>query len=193
MKEITPMRWKKLSERVVNSNQWFSLNLADVELPDGRHLDHYLLRQPPVAIAAILNDKDEVLLLWRHRFIPDTWGWELPSGKVEDGEDIGIAAAREALEESGWQSTDLRHLLTVEVSAGFSDALHHVYWTDRATYVGPPEDSHESDLVEWIPLTDVPDLIAKGHIRAAHTVATLLMLREMRAGQAWPRPSFRTA
>jgi 8-oxo-dGTP pyrophosphatase MutT (NUDIX family) len=187
------MRWKKLSERVVNSNQWFSLNLADVELPDGRHLDHYLLRQPPVAIAAILNDKDEVLLLWRHRFIPDTWGWELPSGKVEDGEDIAVAAAREALEESGWEATELRHLLTVEVSAGFSDALHHVYWTDRATYVGPPEDSHESDQVEWIPLTDVPDLITKGDIRAAHTVATLLMLREMRGGEAWPRRSFRTA
>jgi hypothetical protein len=65
--ENLPLRWNTISEKTVSANQWFSLNLADVELPDGRHLDHYLLRQPPVAIAALLNDENQVLLLWRHR------------------------------------------------------------------------------------------------------------------------------
>jgi hypothetical protein len=90
--ENLPLRWNTISEKTVSANQWFSLNLADVELPDGRHLHHYLLRQPPVAIAALLNDENQVLLLWRHRFIPDSWGWELPSGKVEEGEEITEAA-----------------------------------------------------------------------------------------------------
>lgn len=183
------MIWTNLGETTVIANQWFSLNRADVELPDGRHLDHYLLRQPPVAVAALVNDENQVLLLWRHRFILDSWGWELPSGKVEDGEPIAEAAAREALEETGWEGTDLRHLVTLEVSPGFSDARHHVYWTDRVRYVGAPVDAHESDRVEWISLESVPSLIAGGHIKAAHTVAALLTLRDLRTTAALAAPS----
>ena len=120
-----------------------------------------------------------MLLLWRHRFIPDSWGWELPSGKVEEGEEIASAAAREALEETGWQPTNLRHLVSLEVSAGFSDARHHVYWTDRAAYIGAPVDAHESDRIEWIDLENVPQMIFDGEIRAANTVAGLLALKHL--------------
>ena len=173
------MQWKTIKEETVSANQWFKLNRADVELPDGRHLDHFLLRQPPVGLVAIINEHDQALLLWRHRFIPDSWGWELPSGKVEDGEAIASAAAREAFEETGWKPRNLRHLVSLEVSSGFSDACHHVYWTDEAEYVGPPQDAYESDRIEWVPLADVPALVAKGQIRAANTVAALLALKHI--------------
>ncbi len=92
------MQWKNLGEHTVYQNPWLTLNLADVELPDGRHLDHYVIRQRAVALATAVNESNEVLLLWRHRFITDTWGWELAAGVVEDGESIVEAAAREMLE-----------------------------------------------------------------------------------------------
>ncbi len=44
-----------------------------------------------------------VLLLWRHRFITDTWGWEIPAGGIDPGETPPDAAARETLEETGWE------------------------------------------------------------------------------------------
>jgi hypothetical protein len=70
------MQWKNLAERTVYENKWLTVNLADVELPNGKHLDHFLIRQRPVALCAAVNEQNEVLLLWRHRFITDTWGWE---------------------------------------------------------------------------------------------------------------------
>lgn len=172
--------WKNLSEKTVYENPWLTLNLADVELPDGRHLDHYLIRQRPVALATAVNDQDEALLLWRHRFITDSWGWELAAGVVEDGEDLDAAAAREMLEETGWRPGPLRHLLTVEPSNGLSDARHHVYWSETAEYVGHPEDDFESERREWVPLSRVPELIAAGQVRSANAVAALLMLHHMR-------------
>lgn len=168
--------WINRAERTVHESPWFQLNLADVELPDGRHLDHYLLRQRPVVLTACLNNSDHVLMLWRHRFIPDTYGYELPSGVVDPGEDLETAAARETLEETGWRPGPLKHLLTVEPSAGFSDAVHHAYYAESAEYVGAPADAIESDRIEWVSLEDIPALIAQGKIRAANTVATLLML-----------------
>ena len=106
------MQWTNLSEQTVYKNRWFDVNLADVELPDGRHLDHFVIRLRPVAVATAVNEANEVLLLWRHRFITDSWGWELPAGVVEDGESVERAAAREMEEESGWRPGPLHHLMT---------------------------------------------------------------------------------
>ena len=169
--------WINRSERTVYESPWFRLNLADVELPDGRHLDHYLLRQRPVVLTACLDGQGRVLMLWRHRFIPDTYGYELPSGVVEPGEGLEAAAARETLEETGWRPGPLKHLLVVEPSAGFSDAVHHAYYAESAEHVGAPEDAIESDRIEWVPLAYIPALISQGKVRAANTVAALLQLR----------------
>ncbi|WP_435792388.1 NUDIX hydrolase [Actinacidiphila glaucinigra] len=174
--------WKNLGEHTVYENPWLRVNLADVVLPNGRHLDHYLLRQRPVALATAVNERNEVLLLWRHRFIPDSWGWELAAGVVEDGEDLEAAAAREMLEETGWRPGPLRHLLTVEPSSGLSDARHHIYWSDSCEYVGHPADDFESDRREWIPLKDIPDLVARGEVRASNSAAALLLLHHLRLG-----------
>lgn len=178
----TYVLWKNLGEHTVYENQWLRVNLADVELPDGRRLDHYLIRMRPVAMATAVNERNEVLLLWRHRFITDSWGWELAAGVVEDGEDIAAAAAREMLEETGWQPGPLRHLMTVEPSNGLTDARHHIYWAESAAFVGHPEDDYESDKREWMPLKEAPDLIARGEVPAANSAAALLMLHRLRFG-----------
>ncbi|WP_062218118.1 NUDIX domain-containing protein [Streptomyces sp. NBRC 109706] len=176
------MLWKNLGEKPVYSNPWLRVHLADVELPDGRHLDHYVLRQRAVALATAVNDADEVLLLWRHRFITDSWGWEIAAGVVEDGESVEAAAAREMEEETGWRpSGPLRHLVTVEPSNGLSDAVHHVYWSEGAEYVGHPQDDFESEKRAWVPLKEVPGLIAEGQVRSANAVAGLLLLHHLRS------------
>ena len=61
------------------------LNLAEVELPGGRRLNHRLLRLPPAVLTTALDDQDGVLL-WRYRFIPDSWG--LPSAITDPAEDL---------------------------------------------------------------------------------------------------------
>ncbi|MFI1960958.1 NUDIX hydrolase [Streptomyces althioticus] len=183
------MQWTKQNEQLVYSNRWFSVNLADVELPDGRHLDHFLIRLRPVAVATVVNDANEVLLLWRHRFITDSWGWELAAGVVEDGEDVADAAARELEEETGWRPGPLHHLMSVEPSNGLTDARHHIFWSDEGEYVGDPVDAFESDRREWVHLKVVPDLITRGEVPAASMAAALLLLHHLRLQEAGgPRP-----
>ncbi|MFF4245162.1 NUDIX domain-containing protein [Streptomyces sp. NPDC001822] len=176
------MQWTNLNEQTVYENPWFRVNLADVELPDGRHLDHFLIRLRAVAAATVVNEANEVLLLWRHRFITDSWGWELAAGVVEDGEDIAAAAAREMEEETGWRPGELLPLMTVEPAGGLIDARHHLFWSREATYTGHPADAFESSRREWIPLKLVPDMIARGEIPAAGMAAGLMMLHHMLLG-----------
>jgi 8-oxo-dGTP pyrophosphatase MutT (NUDIX family) len=177
---VPTARWRNLGEKPIVETPWFELKLAEVELPGGQRLPHYLFRLPPVVLTASLDDQDRVLLLWRHRFIPDSWGWELPSGIADPAEDLPAAAAREALKESGWEPRELRPLLRLEPSGGLTDSVNHIYWTTQARYRGDPVAHFEAERIAWIPLREVPGLVAAGQIKAAATVAALLLLHYAR-------------
>jgi 8-oxo-dGTP pyrophosphatase MutT (NUDIX family) len=167
------MRWTVHSEKPLYTDEWLDIRVADVELPDGRHLEHRLIRTPPGAGCVVVRD-GQVLLLWRHRFITGSQGWEIPIGKIEPGEDPAAAAARETEEETGWRPGPLQFLLRVEPSPGLSDSAHSVYLADGAKEIGAPEDDFESDSVSWVPLASVPSLISQGDITSGTTIAALL-------------------
>jgi 8-oxo-dGTP pyrophosphatase MutT (NUDIX family) len=167
------VRWEVRSERPLYADEWLDIRIADVELPDGRHLDHRLIRTRPGA-GVVMEVDGRVLLLWRHRFITGSWGWEIPLGKAEPGEDPASAAAREAEEETGWRPGPLRYLLRVEPTPGISDSVHHVYRASTVEHIGPPEDPFESERVSWVPLADIPRLAASGEIASGTTLAALL-------------------
>ncbi|SDI75948.1 NUDIX hydrolase [Nonomuraea jiangxiensis] len=170
------MRWLVHSERTLYADQWLDVRVADVELPDGRHLDHRLVRTAPGAGAVVTDDRDRVLLLWRHRFITDSWGWEIPIGRVEDGEMPEAAAAREFEEETGWRPGRLRPMLAIQPTNGLSDSLHHIYRADSATRIGPPADPHEAERVEWVPVARIRELIDGGHVVCGTSLSALLYL-----------------
>ena len=167
------MRWTVHSEKPLYTDEWLDIRMADVELPGGRHLQHRLIRTPPGAGCVVARDA-QVLLLWRHRFITGSQGWEIPIGKIEPGEDPAAAAARETEEETGWRPGPLRFLLRTEPSPGISDSAHSIYLADGAEQIGAPEDDFESDSVSWVPLKSVPSLIGRGDITSGTTIAALL-------------------
>jgi 8-oxo-dGTP pyrophosphatase MutT (NUDIX family) len=120
------------------------------------------------------DDQERVLLILRYRFIPGSWGWELPSGLADPVEDFAVAAAREAFKETGWEAENPELLLRLEASAGLTDSVHHVYRSTRARQLGEP--GYETVRMEWFPLGDMPAMIAGGEIRAASTAAAVLMI-----------------
>jgi 8-oxo-dGTP pyrophosphatase MutT (NUDIX family) len=170
------MQWKIISERELYADQWLDLRTADVELPDGRHLDHRFIRMAPSAGAVLVDDRQRALLIWRHRFITGRWGWEIPMGMVDPGETPAQAAAREVEEETGWRSGQLQQLLVAQPTAGIMDAAHHIFVGTDAFEVSAPADRFESSAVQWVPLADVPGLIAKQDVLSASTMAALLLL-----------------
>ncbi len=159
------MRWTIHGERAVYESPWMGLHLADVELPDGQRFEHHVIRFPQQAAGAVVHDRDQgVLLIWRHRFITDVWGWEIPAGRIEPGETAIAAAEREALEETGWQPGPLRPLVRFRPSGGSSDQWFHTFVADGATRVGEPTDVTEAQEVAWHQPDDVRRLIAEGQV-----------------------------
>jgi len=159
------MKWTVHGERYLYESDWVSLSLVDVEIPQGPRFDHHVVRIPRDAAGTIVHDPSRgVLMLWRHRFITDTWGWEIPAGRVETGETPAEAAAREAFEETGWQPGPVRPLVSYHPINGTVDAAFHVFLADGAKYVGEPIDQAEAERIEWVDVDQVRAFVTSGKI-----------------------------
>ena len=77
-----------------------------------------MLKACNLAVAAVVNSEKQVLMMWRHRFITDSWAWELPMGLVEPDETPTEAAVREVLEETGWRTGEMRPLIYAQPAKG---------------------------------------------------------------------------
>jgi 8-oxo-dGTP pyrophosphatase MutT (NUDIX family) len=158
------------ADRVVDETPHLRLSVASMELPDGTRFDQYVLRMQRGAMTVVLDDAAErVLLIWRHRFIVDRWVWELPGGHVDAGEDGAAAAVREVVEETGCRPRTIEHVLTFQPMAGTADSPYEIYLARGADPVGAP-DANETEAVRWVPLAEIPDLIASGEINGAATI-----------------------
>lgn len=177
--------WQIHGERTIYDNRWVKLELVDVEPPGVERFEHHVVRLQHVSIAAVLDDQDRVLMLWRYRFVPQTWGWELPGGIVDEGEDAHATALREVEEETGWRPDSLEHVVTYQPMVGMVDSPHEIFVGRGAKRVGDPTDVEEAGRVEWVPLADIPGLMARGELMGSGTLVALLHVLASR-GQGAP-------
>ncbi|WP_337993866.1 NUDIX hydrolase [Actinomycetospora straminea] len=134
---------------------------------------------------AVVNGNDEVLMMWRHRFAVDEWGWELPGGIANIEEGAAETAAREFEEETGWRATGpLRHLVSFQPMPGMVDTPHEVWTAQGAKKVGEPTDAEEAAIIEWIPLANILDMVKRGEIAGSGPLVGLLTLLMERQGKS---------
>lgn len=100
-----------------------------------------------VVSCLIRNDQDEILLVKHH-----IRGWEIPQGRVEEGEALVYALSREVLEESGVTICNSKPaIIWSKVSAPAT-----VIFCFTARYSsGEPTPSAETPEVEWCPADTV--------------------------------------
>ena len=169
-------RWRVLGERSLYDSPWVQLRLIDVVHPDGHRYLHHALRQPLPAVACVVRREDgAVLLLWRHRLVPDTYGWEVPAGRLEPGETVEVAAARETLEETGWSVREVRHVTGFHPIGGLGDHRFEVCLALAGAQVGPA-DPAESDRVEWVSMARVRELVRDGQVQEGLSLVALMWL-----------------
>ncbi|MCZ1012103.1 NUDIX hydrolase [Streptomyces lydicus] len=170
-------QWQVFGERTIYKNRWVTVALADIRTPDGVRFEHHKVYLPQAAMVAMIDDQDRVLMMWRHRFVPDLWNYELPGGLLDAGEDPAVAAAREVIEETGYRTTGtLERVVAFEPMIGTVASQHFVFIARGVEKVGEPTEKNEAAHMKWVPLDDVLGLIAAGKIRNSGTLVAVLHL-----------------
>lgn len=167
----------KLTEKKINSNLLYDgkilrLYRDDVELPDGgTAFREYVTHSGG---AAVLFIKDgAVALVKQYRYVYGKEIYEIPAGKLNEGEEPIAAALRELEEETGYRALNAEHYLSIYPSPGYTNEIVHVYKVQSAEYVGEKPDEDEFLHCEFKPLAEVVKLIESGEICDAKTVAAI--------------------
>lgn len=154
-----------------NPREEISLVLAEF---NGFSKDYYVVEFGPRAgIVAVSEGK--VLLTAQYRLLIDDIAWEIPGGRVDDGEIPINAAQRECLEETGFFCADLNPLISFRPGLDNVENLNSVFYSESIEERRPfTPDPAEVLAIAWVPIGDCVDLVLKGNILDCLTVAALL-------------------
>jgi 8-oxo-dGTP diphosphatase len=110
-------------------------------------------RHAEVAVGAVVRRGDEVLLIRRARGTA-VGQWSIPGGRVEFGEGLKAAVAREVEEETGLEVQVGRFLGWAERMGDDPGPYHYVildFAADPVDPAAPPRPGDDADDVAWVP------------------------------------------
>ncbi|WP_426061816.1 NUDIX hydrolase [Hymenobacter sp. B1770] len=181
-KEIRP--WKTLHSELVFEHRWYRLRRDTVELPTGQVLDDYFVSvRPNVVLTFPLTADNQVVFVRQYKHGLGQVLLELPGGVIDEGEIVPAdAARRELLEETGYTADALEPLLQVSDNPTKDTNLIHYFLARNVRQVAAQAlDETEAIEVVTIPLDRVEEMVLRGDIRVAGSVALcLLALRHLR-------------
>lgn len=164
--------WVNHGERTVWTSSWFDVAVADVSPPGGQRGAHDLVRSPSDEVACFAADHaGQVLLVRRHRFAIDRWGWELPTTALREGEDGLAAAVRVAHDDCGWAIEQPRLSWSAARWPQHADLLTYLVVSRAFRRVGPP--SPNVGQVGWLDRRDVRQLLDSDQVLDLFTAAAL--------------------
>jgi len=136
----------------------------------------------PGAVVILPLVEDTVILEKQYRPALGKWIIELPAGTLEPGERPEDAARRELLEETGFYAESLTRLGILYASPGYSDEELHAFLALNPVYRGRSPESYEAIEILRLPLGVFEEMMRRGEIRDAKTLATyaLYMLKHGR-------------
>jgi ADP-ribose pyrophosphatase len=173
--------FRHLADRDVHQGYVWKVVVAEFEAPSGEVFTRDIVRSPgAVGVVPLLFDPEgvpSVVLVRQYRPPYERGVIEIPAGMRDvPGEPPAETGRRELVEEAGLAAGEMTHLLDIYPSPGMTDSICSIFLATDCEQVphdrhGPEED--EMTLVH-IPLAQALDMIDRGEILDAKTVAGLL-------------------
>lgn len=152
----------------------------------GREHTFYVLPHPG-AVGVVAWRDGKLALIRQFRPAIDRSILEIPAGVLEPNEDPRAAAARELAEETGLRARRLERLGGLFATPGYSAEYLHIFLamdlTEGATQFDPGEEIAE---LVWLTPAELEQLIARGEVEDAKTVAAFYLLQRYLAQQEVP-------
>jgi 8-oxo-dGTP pyrophosphatase MutT (NUDIX family) len=144
--------------------------------------DYYVIDLGPRA-GVVAVQEGHVLLTRQYRFLIDAYTWEIPGGRVDEGETPEVAVVRECIEETGVRCDGLEKLLTYYPGLDNFNNRTTLFSASRCEVVAPfKPDPSEVLEIRWMRLEECLEMAFRGDILDALTV-TGLLAHQVKAGE----------
>jgi ADP-ribose pyrophosphatase len=143
--------------------------------PDGFQIKRSIIRHPGSAVVMPVDEKGRMLLVRQFRLPAQKYLWEIPAGKIDDGENAFQAAQRELGEETGLAAKSWKELVTFYPSPGYVEEKMTIFVATELTQGKAHNMDDERIDCRWFTPEEVEDAIRTGEIQDAKTLIGWLM------------------
>lgn len=169
----------RISSRRVHTGRVLNLDIDTVRFPDGSQGELEIVRHSGAsAVVPLLDDPSHVdprvVLIRQYRYAADGYVYEVPAGRLDKEESPVTCAHRELEEETGYRAAQMKPLISVFTTPGFTDERIHVFlaWGLTSGQERPERDEFLTSLT--LPLSQVLQMIKRCEINDGKTVVALL-------------------
>jgi ADP-ribose pyrophosphatase len=134
---------------IVFKSRVFDVEVLKEPLPDGRIHEVAIVRHAPSVVLLPLEDDGRIVLVRQLRRSLGRAIWELPAGRVEEGETPEAAAARECEEEIGRRPGYVERLGELYPTPGYCDE-RMIFFRVSGLRPPPADSPHHPDEDEQI-------------------------------------------
>jgi ADP-ribose pyrophosphatase len=165
---------KILRREVIYKGPVFGVRRDEVQEPGGVRAIREVITHPgSVVVLPVLPD-GRILLIRQYRHATRQYLWELVAGRIDAGESVRKAAARELMEETGYRAQRLQPFLEMFPTPGFLEERMHVLLAENLTAgKAQPEEDERIEAKTFEP-AEVARMIRKNILRDGKSIAGLL-------------------
>lgn len=176
MNEDNSLENKFLSSTYIYKGKIIKLRQDKVKLPDGKETTREIIEHPGAVVILALTDDQKIIMIRQFRVAANEVLWELPAGKVEDGEDLVRCAKRELEEETGYYPRKIKKLLSFFSTPGFCNERLTLFLAEDLEERSKNEDDDEFIQVKNLKISEVLKMIKGNVIKDAKTIIGILFL-----------------
>lgn len=150
-----------------------------ITLVDGDEAYREVVEHPGGVAIVGLTEDNEILLVRQFRYPYKETIYEIPAGKLEEGEDIKAAGIREFSEECGATAEIFEPFGEVYPSPGYCGEIIRLFYAKNITFGQQHLDEDEFLDVIKMPIKEVVSKIMSGEIKDAKTIAGVFKIKEL--------------
>jgi ADP-ribose pyrophosphatase len=169
---------KITSSKEVYTCKLFTVTEDDaVDPKTGFAIKRCIVRHPGSAVMMAVDDKKRILLVRQYRLPAEAYLWELPAGRLDEGEKPLQAAKRELAEETGYKARTWTKLASFFASPGFVKERMTVFMaTGLVQGEAAPMDDERIET-RWFKRKEVAEMIESGKIVDGKTIIGFFMAK----------------
>lgn len=140
----------------------------------GFEIKRSIVRHNGSAVMMAVDEKDRVMLVRQYRLPAKQSLWEIPAGKVDDGENVLQAAKRELIEETGLRAKKWKKLVSFFPSPGYVEEKMTIFLaTELAQGESQPMEDERIET-KWFTKKELRKMLESNEILDAKTMIGFL-------------------